>query len=218
MNDSKKRRRSAAPLERRHLLRLALFAAIAGKSTFADAAASPATAPIEQFYLALVEIMKAGKSTPFRQRFDALAPVIQQTFDLDAILTSSVGPPWSTLPPEQQAALKGAFQRYTISNYVYNFDSFSGQRFEVQPGATAMGAEQLVRTRIVPASGEAHNLDYVMRQTGGTWKVVDVLADSSISRVAVQRSEMRAVLAKGGGPALLGRLQTKTAELSAGRP
>jgi phospholipid transport system substrate-binding protein len=74
-----------------------------------------------------------------------------------------------------------------------------------------------VQTRIVPASGESHRLDYVMRQLGGTWKVVDVLANGSISRVAVQRSEMRSPLANGGVPALLDRLQRKTADMSGGQ-
>lgn len=75
----------------------------------------------------------------------------------------------------------------------------------------------MVQTRIVPASGESHHLDYVMRQVGGTWKVVDVLADRSISRVAVQRSKMRSPLANGGVPALLERLQRKTVEMSGGQ-
>jgi phospholipid transport system substrate-binding protein len=51
----------------------------------------------------------------------------------------------------------------------------------------AVSDEQIVQTRIVPASD--HRLDYVMRQVGETWKVVDVLADGSISRVVVQRSK-----------------------------
>ena len=55
-----------------------------------------------------------------------------------------------------------------------------------------------------------------MRQEGGGWKVVDVLAEGSISRVAAQRSEMRSVLADGGGAGLLVSLRQKTAELSGG--
>jgi phospholipid transport system substrate-binding protein len=181
------------------------------------ASAFAATAPIEQFYAALSAVMKAGKTTPFRQRYDSLALVIDQTFDLEQILENSVGPRWAALPSDQQSALKEAFRRYTIAVYVANFDSFSGQRFEVQPASTAVGEEQIVQTRIVPASGESHRLDYVMRQVGGTWKVVDVLADGSISRVAVQRSEMRSPLANGGVPALLDRLQRKTADMSGGQ-
>jgi phospholipid transport system substrate-binding protein len=59
-------------------------------------------------------------------------------------------------------------------------------------------------------------MDYVMRQEGAGWKVVDVLAEGSISRVASQRSEMRSLLADGGGPGLLVSLRQKTAELSGG--
>ncbi|TMJ56121.1 MAG: toluene tolerance protein, partial [Alphaproteobacteria bacterium] len=59
-------------------------------------------------------------------------------------------------------------------------------------------------------------LAYVMRQTVGGWRVVDVLADGSVSRVAAQRSEVRSVLADGGGPGLLVSLRRKTAELSGG--
>src|SRR5262249_48662798 len=153
--------------------------------------ASATTAPIERFYATLTAIMKAGKAAPFRQRYDSLAPVVDQTFDLQDILESSVGPRWTTLPSEQQKALKEAFRRYTIAIYLTNFDIFAGRSFELQPSSPPAGADQIVQTRIVPASGDAHRLDYVMRQAGGNWKVVDVLADGSISRVAVQRSEMR---------------------------
>jgi phospholipid transport system substrate-binding protein len=201
---------------RRHLLCLVLLPAVGRPELARGASASATTAPIDRFYAALLTIMRAGKTTPFQQRYDSLAPVIDQTFDLEKILGNSVGPRWAALPSDQQSALKEAFRRYTIAVYVSNFDSFSGQRFEVQPASTAVGEEQIVQTRIVPASGESHRLDYVMRQVRGTWKVVDVLADGSISRVAVQRSEMRSPLANGGVPALLERLQRKTAEMSGG--
>jgi phospholipid transport system substrate-binding protein len=213
-----RRRLSISLIGRRVVLSVALFWVTMGLGADHGSGASATTAPIEQLYAALQTVMKAGKAAPFRQRYDTLAPVIARTFDLDGILESSVGPRWAALPSEQQSALKDAFRRYTIAIYVTNFDSFSGQRFEVQPNSTPAGGDQIVQTRIVPASGEAHRLDYVLRQIGGTWKVVDVLADGSISRVAVQRSEMRTPLANGGGPALLDRLQKKTAEMSGGQP
>jgi len=209
---------SASLIGRRVILGVALFCVAASLGAYHSSGAPATTAPIEQLYTALQTVMKAGKAAPFRQRYDMLAPVIARTFDLDGILESSVGPRWATLPPEQQSALKEAFRRYTIAIYVTNFDTFSGQRFEVQPNSVPTGGDQIVQTRIVPAAGEAHRLDYVLRQVGGSWKVVDVLADGSISRVAVQRSEMRTPLTNGGGPALLDRLQKKTAEMSGGQP
>jgi phospholipid transport system substrate-binding protein len=209
---------SASLIGRRVILGVALFCVAASLGAYHSSGAPATTAPIEQLYTALQTVMKAGKAAPFRQRYDMLAPVIARTFDLDGILENSVGPRWATLPPEQQSALKDAFRRYTIAIYVTNFDTFSGQRFEVQPNSVPTGGDQIVQTRIVPAAGEAHRLDYVLRQVGGSWKVVDVLADGSISRVAVQRSEMRTPLTNGGGHALLDRLQKKTAEMSGGQP
>jgi phospholipid transport system substrate-binding protein len=41
-----------------------------------------------------------------------------------------------------------------------------------------------------------------------------VLADGAISRVAVQRSDFRALLAKGGGQALVASLKQKVDELA----
>jgi ABC-type transporter MlaC component len=55
-----------------------------------------------------------------------------------------------------------------------------------------------------------------MRQESDGWKVVDVLADGAISRVAAQRSEMRSMLADSGGAGLLVSLRQKTADLSGG--
>lgn len=199
----------------RVLFRIMLLAGFA--LTLFSIHAMAQVAAIEQLNGALIQVMRAGKTTPFQQRYNMLAPVVEHTFDLDTILQSAVGPRWATLPPDQQSALREAFRRYTISTYVSNFDSFSGQRFEILPGIRPAGADQIVQTRIVPTSGEGHILDYVMRPAGGSWKVVDVLADGSISRVATQRSEIRSVFATGGGPALLNRLQTKIAELSGGQ-
>ena len=202
--------------DRRTLLQLALCwtAGVFGQAPAAFA--SEITTPVEQLHAGLIEIMKAGRAAPFRQRYDKLAPVIGRTFDLQVILQKVVGLRWASLPPDQQAALEEAFRRYTIASYVANFDGYSGERFEILPGLTVVGNDRVVETRIVTASGQPHVLAYVMRQVGGAWRVVDVLAEGSISRVAAQRSEVRSVLADGGGPGLLVSLRRKTAELSGG--
>ena len=180
------------------------------------ATASEITAPVEQLHAGLISIMKAGKTVSFRQRYETIAPVIGRTFDLEAILRQVVGPRWPSLPTDQQTALADAFRRYTIASYVANFDTYSGQRFDTGPALRAVGNDRVVETRIASPGGRVHALDYVMRQEDGGWKVIDVLAEGSISRVASQRSEMRSLLADGGGPGLLVSLRQKTAELSGG--
>jgi phospholipid transport system substrate-binding protein len=203
-------------IHRRRLLWLTGAAGMAAMPFRARAAADPSIiAPIRQLCDTLIRVMQMGASQPFERRFDALAPAIDAAFDLDFILQLSVGLGWGALPPDQKAKLESAFRRYTIASYLNSFDSFTGQRFEVSPDTRILSdGDQVVQTKIIPRSGDSHELDYVMRRTPQGWKAVDVLEDGTISRVAVQRSDFRQLLLHGGAPALLKSLQDKTSELS----
>lgn len=187
-------------------------AALPARATDTDAV----VAPIQRLVDGLLQVMKTGPGTPFRQRVGMLAPVIDHTFDLAAVLQESIGAPWAALPAEQQAALMEAFRRYTIVSYVNSFDGFDGQRFEIAPNTRTVGTEQVVQTRIIPRSGASHELDYVMREGGSGWRAVDVLADGAISRVAVQRSDFRRLLTRGGAQTLADSLRSKSSDLSDG--
>ncbi|MBV9785607.1 MAG: ABC transporter substrate-binding protein [Acidisphaera sp.] len=178
--------------------------------------ATAVQAPIAALDDALIAAAKAGRQTPFPSRFQALAPVVERAFDLPAILQTSVGLTWPHLPADQQQALLAAFRRFTVATYVANFDNYDGQRFEMLPGLRSVGNEQVVQTRLVPARGDATQLDYVMRQGAGGWQAVDVLLQGSISRVAVQRSDFRQLLSSGNAGPLIQSLQRKVAELSGG--
>jgi phospholipid transport system substrate-binding protein len=176
-----------------------------------------AVQPIQHLVDGLLEVMKAGPGTPFTRRYEMLAPVVDRSFDLQTVLEESVGAIWSSLPPEEQQMLTSAFRRYTVATYVNSFDQFNGQRFDISPETRPVGnGEQVVQTRIIPKSGDTHELDYVMRQGAEGWRAVDVLADGSVSRVAVQRSDFRRLLTRGGPQALADSLKNKSADLSDG--
>lgn len=200
----------------RRALLLGGTAALAGLAVPACADTNPAAVASIQYLIdGLLQVMKAGSTTPFKQRFDLLAPVIDRVFDIDAILRLSVGSAWASMPSSEQDMLQAAFRRYTIASYVNSFDAFNGQRFTVDSQMRAVGNdEQVVHTQITPASGDGHALDYVMRKSGSSWRVVDVLADGSVSRVAVQRSDFRRLLSRGGAMALTESLGTKSVDLS----
>jgi phospholipid transport system substrate-binding protein len=209
------------PIDRRGLLALAIIGSIAGFPWPQASAQAPdeaaAAAPIGQLDQALLTAMKAGGSTPFDDRYRALAPVIEQVFDLDAVLAASVGLSWPTLPDAQKATLAAAFRRYTISSYATSFDSYNGQSFQVLPTVRAVGnGEVVVSSRLQRADGSSFALDYVMRRGQDGWRAVDVLTAGSISRVAVQRSDFRELLNSGGAPALVAGLDSKVANLSGG--
>jgi phospholipid transport system substrate-binding protein len=200
---------------RRSLLQAATCSLLA--PSLALAQGQDASAPIRQLYNALLTVMKEGRNTPFMQRSDVVGPAVDRAFDLPYVLQTAVGFAWASIPPQQQAKLEVAFRNYTVATYVSEFDSYSGQRFQIFPGTRAVGnGQQVLHTEIVPTSGDPHILDYVMRAKGGTWKAVDVLLDGSISRVAVLRSDFRSLLSSGGPSGLASDLQRKATDLSSG--
>ena len=197
--------------------RAVLFAALAlPVAAAAQGAASDPATPITELIDALGKTMRAGKATPFRQRFDMLAPVVEQVFNLPQILQTSIGLRWKDLPAEKQTQLLDVFRRYTIASYVANFDDATSSKLEMLTGRRSSGADQIVETQLKPNNGEPVRIDYLLRQTDGAWRVVDVLLDGSISRVAVQRSDFRTLLGSGDGSALIASLQQKIGTLSGG--
>jgi hypothetical protein len=95
---------------------------------------------------------------------------------------------------------------------LYNFDlcpkfrRFFGQRIEIKPVLIAAGDYRVVESKNVPISGDAHTLDYMLRQTSEIWRVANVLADVPITRTASHQFEIRAPFVDGGAPALLNRV------------
>jgi phospholipid transport system substrate-binding protein len=183
----------------------------------APAAATGPAAPIAALNASLAQLEK-NAAKPFNVRFDMLAPAIDQAFNLPQILQTIVGLRWASIPAPQQAKLLTAFRAYTVASYAANFDSDSGDKFNILPETRAVGADQVVETEIVPSSGDPIRIDYVMRQTapGAGWKVVDVLQMSTISQVAVQRSDFRSLLSDGTGAALIASLTQRVEKLSGG--
>ena len=195
---------------------LCVAAAVATASRAASAQSDAPATPIQMLNDALLKIMHAGAGTAFGERAKLLAPAIQAAFDLPQILKTSVGPRWAVFPTPQQTELMDVFRRYTVASYVANFDGYSGEKFEILPQTRAVGADQVVMTRIVPVKDDPTRIDYVMRRGPEGWKAVDVLLDGSISRVAVQRSDFRALVRGGDAAALIASLKAKTAALEAG--
>ncbi len=198
-------------MHRRSLLLAALLAPAA-----AHAATDPAAAPLEAFGTALITAMKAGTSASFDQRAAALRPAIAAAFNLPTILARSVGPDYTGYSDAQKSALLEAFTAFTVASWAANFSSWNGEVFSVLPQTRKLGAEEIVPTRLAAPGKDGTKFDFVMQQGAGGWRVVDILLDGTISRVAVQRSDFRALLASGGPDALVASLKRKTAQLATG--
>lgn len=192
---------------------IALVGAIAMPARATDESADAITAPVRAYCDALLDVMKRATQLGVKGRYDKLAPVFSATFDLAAMTRISVGAQWTSLPPATQAALIDAFTRMTIATYASRFDGYSGERFEIDPTVETRNAGRIVNTRLVKSDGGAVVLNYLMRMSGGQWKVVDIYLTGTISELATRRSEFSSILDSGGPQALIESLRQQTDKL-----
>jgi len=187
------------------------MSSIAGHAQAADI--DPAAAPLRVFYDMLLEVMKQADKLGVRGRYGKLDPVIRKTFDLDAMTRIAIGPEWTSIPPDQQKALIDAFSRMTIATYANRFNGYSGESFDIDPEVVARSTGRVVRTRLIRTKEEPVALNYLMRESGGAWKIVDIYLSGTISELATKRSEFGAILKSGGTSALVESLREQTDKL-----
>jgi len=172
----------------------------------AAADSDPAARKIESFYATLLDTMKRGHELGVKGRYQAMAPAVDATFDLPTMIKFIVGTGWSTMSDADHKALAEAFRRMTIANYAGNFDSFNGQRFDVDPNVQTKGTDRFVQSTLVPKGDNPIPFIYRMRDMGGDWKAIDIYLNGYVSELATRRSDFASTLASGGASALVKKL------------
>jgi phospholipid transport system substrate-binding protein len=171
---------------------------------------------ISTFYATLLATMKQAHQLGVRGRYDRLAPVIGQTFDVVGMMRVATGTGWDSATPVQQTALIEAFSRMMTATYASRFDGFSGEIFEVSPAVDLPQSGKLVRTRLVQGNGKVVNLNYLMRMTPNGWRIADIYLDGTISELAARRAEFSNIMKSGGPDALANSLRQKADKLLSG--
>ncbi len=211
------RQTRVAPGRRRLIIAVPLALATLAAPARGGAAMPAPAATIESFYSTLLAVMKEGRRVPFDQRYQQLRPAIERAFNLVLMTRIAVGPQWTEFTPDQQQRLETAFSRYTIATYTNRFDSYSGERFAVDPNPVANPNGTIIKTRLIPADGPPISLNYLMRQgAGGQWQVIDVYLSGTISELATRRAEFASVLRQQGPEGLVRLLDQRAAALRTG--
>lgn len=186
---------------------LALVTSIGLVSMATSAQAATSAETIGMLYKNLLGTMKQADQLGVKGRYEQLAPVLSTTYDMPYMSQLAVGRGWGALAPQQQAGIVDAFSRMMIANYASQFDGYSGEKFEIMQTIDRGGGEQLVKTFIVQSNGKRIPLDYLMRNNGQGWRIVDVYLDGTISELANRRAEFGSILKSNGPEALISSLQ-----------
>jgi phospholipid transport system substrate-binding protein len=174
---------------------LASFPSGVGRAEVAESDATAARAVVERFYTELLEVMKRGEELAYQERYARLDPVVQKVYDLPFMSAKTLGRHWKGLSEEDRGRWISTFTRLTISTYA--------DRFEYE---TVM-----VRTQILPVDEEPVELDYRLRGADGSWRIIDVFMNGTVSELALRRSEYSSVVKRDGFESLLSSMEEKIA-------
>tara|TARA_R110002012_G_scaffold258531_1_gene439019 strand:- start:359 stop:982 length:624 start_codon:yes stop_codon:yes gene_type:complete len=183
---------------RRVLFLLFLCSAVTSAPAWADekgAAAEKFVAELGDKALALVTD-KAAVGEARREKFRML---LNEHFDLPWIGQFVLGRNWRLASPEQRETYLKLFEESIVFTYTRQFDSYSGQLFEVT-GSGENGRYIVVNSQIVNQANSNGNVivDWRLIEEGQTFKIVDVVIEG-ISMGITQRNEYASVIESNGG-------------------
>ncbi len=128
---------------------------------------------------------------------------------LDRMSASVVGRSWRTATPAQRAQFEKEFSYLVTTTYASALSSYNNDKVIFQPLRGDFATQQTTRVNsvIVRQNGQRIPITYDVARSGDTWKVYDFSIEH-VSMVQSYHSQFADVLAQGGMPALLTRLQS----------
>lgn len=170
------------------------------------------SAPVVRLSDTLLEAMQNAESLGFDGRVELLGPVLTDTFAFDQMARLVLGPEaYDALDADTRTRYVDAFTRMSIAVFAGRFDGYSGQQFQYGGEQEIRPGQVLVTTVLSAPERRSVNIEYLMRQFGGQWRVLDVFLDRRVSEVARQRSEFAAVYRRSGIEGLLQEIEANTA-------
>ena len=178
------------------------------------AAQETPTDEINRYYDVLYEAWRNASELGFQGRYDLLEPAIQDTFNMPYIAEFTTGRYWRDFDDSQKAVMTDAVTRLSTATYASRFDEYSGEEFRVLSERETQRGDLLVLTNIIDSAGEPVDINYLMREDGDSWRIVDIYLDGSISELATRRSEFTSVLNRSGFDGLISAIDKRVAALS----
>lgn len=178
-------------------------------------AAGPATEAIRSTINQVIrlledqELKKPGRSEERRRR---LEKVIGDRFSYEEMAKRSLGAQWRQLNDAERKEFVELFQKLLSHSYLGKIEGYSGEQVRYLNERLGEGYAE-VRTKVVSSKTEIP-LDYRLLNTGGDWRVYDVVVDG-VSLVNNYRGQFARILRSSSYADLVEQLRKKSAQISA---
>jgi phospholipid transport system substrate-binding protein len=164
---------------------------------------------------ALAELV--GSNITKKERADRFRKLLVNNFDISAIGKTVLGRYWRTATPEEQQEYLKLFEDFIVGNYAQRFGQYAGEKFTVAGVRDEGNDLHIVNTLIARPNGQSARLDWLMRNDGDSYKILDLKIEG-ISMSETHRSEFASVIQNSGGKVsgLIDALRKKTAQMVEG--
>lgn len=186
----------ASPITRR----IFILAAIA-----AFLAMAPVSAWAGDTYVSFVQKMGdtaltdlTGKSISLAEREKRVRALFEKNFDVKTIGQFVMGRHWRTATEKERKEFLDLFEDMIVKTYAQRFEEYEGQQFKAEKSERVGSRDYMVTSRVLQKNGPPVKVEWRVRPTGGSPKVIDVLIEN-VSMGVTQRSDFDAVIQRGGG-------------------
>ena len=194
--------------------RRALLAALLVGTLFGTWAARADLGGAERFIQDLGDRTLAVLEQPVgpQQKLDELKLLLDQSTDLELVARLVLGRYWRQATPEQQAEYVQLFKQLVMQTMAERFSWYTGETFEITGAKPVDERDTMVATRILRPAGKAPiQVDWRVRETGGAFLLIDILAEG-VSMVVTQRAEAAEVIGQNGIAGLLAQMRDRLAQ------
>ena len=155
----------------------------------------------------LTELVRKAKTPADEKRIqDAFDAVL----DYDSLARESLKESWEGLKPEERSEFQETLKKLVRGAYRKSLKRIKD--YDVNyAGESKVEAGQIVRTTAksrTNAREEPVSIDYVVRESAGKWRIVDIVTEGS-SMVGNYRSQFRRIIKKQGFSELIRKMKAK---------
>ncbi len=169
---------------------------------------------IEAFNDAIRQAIQTPEDAGFAVRHEIMKKAVSEAFDMPVMARRTINRmTWKGLRKEQTTTYIDTLQTYQAAILADRFKPGAKVDFAIDEVVDGRRKTKLVKTRIVRTDDEDVGLNYLMIEREDRWRVVDVFLNSTISEVAMRRSEYSAIVSEQGFDALIEALNGQIAEL-----
>lgn len=155
----------------------------------------------------------SNRSAPLPERRRQLRGLVEANFDFAAMSRSALGYNWRSLAPDQRERFTKLFTSFIEVAYLDKIQDYQDQKVRFTGQRSLGDGYAEVETQIVQPGKSPTNVNYLLEQKDGSWKVYDVTVEA-ISIIANYRNQFNRVINEKGFDQLMAELQAKQQKLA----